>query len=165
MEQYRMSCVKNIDELKEIIKRERSLGKKIITTNGCYDVIHRGHVEVLDKMSKLGDILIVMINSDESVRGFKGDGRPFNNEEDRALVLSAIKGVDYVIIFDGDNPLCFINEIKPDIHAKGGAGLKERIREEKGLMESWGGEIIVLDLVEGYSSSKLIEKMKKRRRF
>lgn len=156
-----MSCIKNLEELKEIVGLARSHGKRIVFTNGCYDIIHRGHIYILQEMARLGDILIVAINSDESVKKFKGDERPFNNEKDRALVVSGIKGVDYVIIFNEDSPLDLIKELKPEVHVKGGAGLCERIREERDLVEGYGGKMVLLELVDGYSSSNVIEKIKK----
>ncbi len=152
--------LKTSEELKEIVEGFKREGKKIVFTNGCYDIIHKGHIYVLKRMSELGDIFIVAINSDESVRRFKGSGRPINNELDRAFVVGGIKGVDYVIIFDEDNPLELIKELKPDIHVKGGTGLFERMKEERELVEIYGGEMILLDLVEGYSSTDLIEKIK-----
>jgi len=153
--------LKSLEELKEIVERLREEGKKIVLTNGCYDIIHKGHVCMLQKMAKLGDVFIVAINSDESVRKFKGYPRPYNNEKDRAFVIGNIKKVDYVIIFNEDNPLEIIKVLKPEVHAKGGAGLCERIKEEKELVESYGGEMICLDLVDGYSSTDLIERIKR----
>ena len=152
--------LKNLDELKWIVFKARSEGKKVVITNGCYDVIHRGHVDILRKMAELGDVFIVALNSDVSVRRFKGLNRPVNNEEDRAFVVSGIKGVDYVVIFNEDNPLNLIGELKPDVLVKGGAGIGERIREERELVEGWGGKMILLDLIERYSSSDVIERMK-----
>jgi len=151
--------LKNLEEIKEIILRARSEGKKVVMTNGCYDVIHRGHVEILRKMSFFGDVFIVALNSDVSVRRFKGLNRPVNNEKDRAFVVSGIKGVDYVVIFEEDNPLKLLDELKPDFLIKGGAGIDERIRMEKEFVENYGGKMICLDLIEGYSSSDVIEKL------
>ncbi len=156
-----MEGVKTLEEMKEIVSRLKEESKKIVFTNGCYDIIHKGHVEILRKMSELGDVLIVGLNSDESVRKFKGFSRPINNELDRAFVVLGIKGVDYVVIFNEDNPLSLIRELKPDVHVKGGAGLLERVRDERELVEGYGGEMILLDLLEGYSSSEIIEEMKR----
>ena len=153
--------LKTLEELKEIVKKARSEGKIIVTTNGCYDIIHKGHVHILKEIAKLGDVFIVAVNSDESVRKFKGYPRPFNNEKDRAFVTGHIKGVDYVTIFNEDNPLGVLRELKPDIHAKGGAGICGRIKEEKELVESYGGKMVLLELVDGYSSTDLVEKIKK----
>ena len=157
--------LKTLEELKEIVEQARKEGKNIVTTNGCYDIIHKGHIHILKEMSKLGDIFIVAINSDESVRKFKGFPKPYNNEKDRAFVIGHIKGVDYVIIFNDDNPLEILKTLKPEVHTKGGAGLCERIREEKELIEGYGGKMICLDLIEGYSTSDVIEKIKKFERF
>lgn len=153
--------LKTLNELKEIVGQARKEGKKIVFTNGCYDIIHRGHVHILQEIAKLGDIFIVAINSDESVRKFKGYPRPFNNEKNRAFVAGGIKGVNYVIIFNEDNPLELLRVLKPDIHAKGGAGICERVKQEKELVESYGGKMVLLDLIEGYSSSDVIERIKR----
>ncbi len=153
--------LKTLEELKDIVERLRNGGRRIVLTNGCYDIIHTGHVHMLQKMAKLGDVFIVAINSDESVRKFKGYPRPYNNEKDRAFVIKNIKNVDYVVIFGEDNPLGIIKVLKPDVHVKGGAGLCERIKKEKELVESYGGEMVCLELIEGYSSTDLIEKIKR----
>ena len=108
----------NLEELKNILNARE--GKKIVFTNGCFDIIHRGHVEYLQKAKELGDILILGLNSDDSVRRLKGASRPINNETDRAIVLSALECIDYVVIFDEDTPLELIKFIKPDILVKGG---------------------------------------------
>jgi len=149
--------LKSLEELKEIVERLKAEGKKIVFTNGCYDIIHKGHVHILKRMAGLGDVFILGLNSDESVRKFKGEGRPINNELDRAFVVGGFKGVDYVVIFNEDSPLELIRELRPHVHVKGGAGLCERIREERELVESFGGEMVLLELVEGYSSTGVIE--------
>lgn len=152
--------LKTLEELKEIVEQVRKEGKTIVTTNGCFDIIHKGHIYILQKMAELGDVFIVGLNSDESVRKFKGYPRPFNNEKDRAFVVGGIKGVDYVVIFNEDNPLELLKELKPNVHVKGGAGICERIQQERELVESYGGEMVLLELVDGYSSSDLIERIK-----
>jgi D-glycero-beta-D-manno-heptose 1-phosphate adenylyltransferase len=152
--------LKTLEELKEVVESLRKEGKKIVLTNGCYDIIHKGHVHILQEMAKLGDIFIVAINSDDSVRKFKGFPRPYNLEVDRAFVVSQIKGVDYVVIFGEDDPLEVIRILQPEFHVKGGAGLCERIRAEKELVESYGGEMVCLDLLKGYSSTDIVERIK-----
>jgi len=153
--------LKLLEELKEIVNELKKQGKKIVFTNGCYDLIHRGHIDVLRKASELGNVFIVGLNSDSSVKRFKGETRPINNEIDRAYVVGNVKGVDYVIIFEEDTPLILLKELKPDVLVKGGNPLPERVAEEKKLVEEYGGIVILLGLVEGYSSSNIIEKMKK----
>src|SRR3989344_1680230 len=112
--------IKTIKELKEIIGELKKQNKKIVTTNGVFDILHIGHIRYLQKAKKLGDVLIVAINSDSSVRKIKGPKRPLNNENDRAEMLASLQCIDFVAIFDEENPIKFLEEIKPDVHAKGG---------------------------------------------
>ena len=114
----------------------------------------------LKEMKELGDVLIVALNSDSSVRNFKGEGRPINNEIDRAFVIGNIKGVDYVVIFDENDPLNILRRLKPDVHVKGGNPIPERVSMEKEIVESYGGKLICLDLVDGYSTTEIMERMK-----
>lgn len=152
--------LKDINELEGIIQAEKAKGKKIVFTNGCFDVLHRGHRYILTEAAKYGDIFIVALNSDNSVRRLKGNDRPKNNELDRAYVVSGFKGVDYVIIFDDDTPLNILKRLKPDINIKGGAAIPERVEKEKEVMDGYGGKIINLALIEGYSTTKIIEDIK-----
>ncbi|HJX50368.1 MAG TPA: adenylyltransferase/cytidyltransferase family protein [Candidatus Nanoarchaeia archaeon] len=152
--------LKELKELAEIIKEEKKKGKKIIFTNGCFDILHKGHRYILTEAAKYGDIFIVALNSDKSVKKFKGDDRPKNKELDRAYVVSGFKGVDYVIIFNEDKPLELLRRLKPDINVKGGAAIPERVEEEKQIMGSYGGKIINLPLVEGYSTTKMIDEIR-----
>jgi len=132
--------------------------KKMVFTNGCFDVLHRGHVEYLRSAKLLGDILIVGLNSNESVQRLKGKPRPYQDEKDRSIILDAMEMIDSVIIFDEDTPLKLICELKPDILVKGGdynfhtiVGAKE--------VESWGGTVKIIPFLKGYGTSKLIEKI------
>jgi len=152
--------LKTLEELKEIVEGLKREGKKIVLTNGCYDIIHKGHIHILREMAKLGDVFIVAINSDDSVRKFKGYPRPYNNERDRASVVEGIKGVDYVLIFGEDDPLEVIRVLRPEVHVKGGAGICERVRAERELVESYGGEMVCLDLMEGYSSTDVVDRIR-----
>lgn len=152
--------LKKLDELEIIVENERKKGKKIVFTNGCYDVLHKGHRYILTEASKLGDIFIVALNSDISVKRLKGGDRPKNKELDRAYLVSGFKGVDYVIIFNEDDPLELLKKLKPDINVKGGAAIPERVEKEKEMMKEWGGEIVNLPLVEGYSTTGIIEKIR-----
>ncbi len=147
-------------ELDNLIKKLRSEGKTIVTTNGCFDILHVGHVRYLEKTKSFADVLIVALNSDKSVRSIKGEGRPINNENDRAEVLSALRSVDYVVLFDEDSPLDLLLQIKPDVHTKGADYTVETLPEAKGIMEN-GGRIEFITFVEGKSTTSIIEKMKK----
>jgi len=144
----------------ELVEKARAQGKKIVTTNGCFDILHRGHVTYLEESKKLGDLLIVGINADASVRAIKGPSRPINNEEDRAIVLKALSSVDEVCIFFEETPVDLLTALKPDIHVKGADWRGKNIPEES-LVKQWGGTIHYADFVTGYSSSKIIEASKK----
>ena len=146
----------NINFLKKI-KEEN---KKIVFTNGCFDILHVGHVRYLSKAKKLGNILIVGLNSDQSVKKLKGDNRPINIFEDRAMLLSSLRFVDLVIMFEEKTPENLIKKIKPDILVKGGDYNIEDIVGYKTVIEN-GGEVKVLRFHEGYSSSNYINKIKK----
>lgn len=143
----------------EAIKAEKAKGKKIVFTNGCFDILHRGHVTYLQQARDLGDILIVGINSDASVKRLKGAERPVNQLEDRAYVLSALKSVDIVIPFDEDTPLDLINLIMPDILVKGGDYTIERIVGAKEVI-AHGGSVEIIPFVPGKSTSSIIDVIK-----
>ena len=147
-------------DLDNLISKLRAEGKTIVTTNGCFDILHVGHVRYLEKTKSFADVLIVALNSDKSVRSIKGEGRPINNENDRAEVLSALKSVDYVVLFDEDSPLDLLLQIKPDVHTKGADYTIETLPEAKGIMEN-GGRIEFISFVEGKSTTSIIEKMRK----
>ena len=134
--------------------------KKIVFTNGCFDMPHVGHIRYLSKAKKLGNILIVGLNSDESVKKLKGDDRPINTFEDRAMLLSSLRFVDLVIIFEEQTPENLIKEIKPDILVKGGDYDPKDIIGYKTVIEN-GGQVKVLGFHDGYSSSNYINKIKK----
>lgn len=152
-----MPFVASLDELKSILAPERKKGKRIVTTNGCFDLLHLGHIRYLQEARNLGDLLIVGINSDESVRRLKGKDRPLNSETDRAEVVAALRCVDYTFIFREDNPVRFVEELKPDIHAKGGDYTMDRIIERKAV-ESGGGKVVLLGMVKGKSTTGLINR-------
>ena len=142
---------------KEFLSKNRS--KKMVFTNGCFDIIHAGHVDYLKKARELGDVLIVGLNTDDSVRRIKGAGRPVNNENDRAVVLDSLRFVDYVIFFDEDTPYKLINKIQPGILVKGGDYSIETIIGAD-IVLGIGGKVITIPLSEGKSTSGLIEKIK-----
>ncbi len=147
----------NINSFVQKLKKE---GKKIVTTNGCFDILHLGHVRYLQKTKSFADVLIVLLNSDKSVRKIKGQGRPINPEQDRAEVLCALCCVDYVIFFDEDSPKDLLDQIKPDIHTKGADYNKNTLPEADVILKN-GGRIEFIDFVEGKSTTDLIEAMKK----
>ncbi len=143
----------------EIIEKWKKEGKKIVFTNGCFDIIHAGHVDYLEKAKKLGDILIVGLNSDSSVKRIKGESRPINNQEHRMKVLNALKPVDLVIIFDEDTPEKLIKEIKPDVLVKGGDWKIENIVGSD-FVKSYGGKVQTIDFIYDISTTKIIQKVK-----
>ena len=134
--------------------------KKIVFTNGCFDLLHAGHVSLLAKARDLGDVLIVGVNSDESVRRLKGEGRPINVIEDRTLMLASLLFVDAVVVFDEDTPENLIKKVKPDVLVKG-ADYQESEIVGAEFVKSYGGEVVRIPLVEGLSTSQLIEKIKR----
>lgn len=146
---------KKIDELCEKIRRE---GKKIIFTNGCFDIIHAGHVRYLNEAKSFGDILIVGLNTDESVRKLKGESRPINNEKDRAEVLLGLKSVNYVVFFGENTAENLISEIRPNVYVKGGDYNLENLPEAK-IVQSYGGKVKFINLVEGRSTTNIIKKI------
>ena len=143
----------------DIIQKEREKGKKIVFTNGCFDIIHAGHVDYLEKAKSLGDFLVVGLNSDESVKRLKGPTRPINPVEQRKKVLQALKPVDLVIVFEEDTPERLIKEIKPDVLVKGGDWKIENIVGADFVM-SYGGKVYTIDFVYDTSTTKIIEKVK-----
>ena len=147
---------KNIGNVVTTLKAE---GKKIVFTNGCFDILHVGHVRYLKEAKALGDILILGLNSDCSVKSLKGSNRPINNEIDRAEVLSALKAIDYVVIFDEKTAENIVGEVKPDIYAKGGDYSIDTLPEAK-IVAEHGGKTVLLQLVDGKSSTNIINKCK-----
>lgn len=133
-------------------------GKKIVFTNGCFDIIHKGHVTYLNEAKKLGDILIIGLNSDASVKRLKGPERPINNELDRQYVMSQLKPVDFVEIFTEDTPLNLILKIKPKVLVKGGDWKIDQIVGGKEVIQN-GGDVFSLNFVDGYSTTSIIQKI------
>ena len=145
----------------EIINRIKAERKKIVFTNGCFDLLHFGHVRYLAQAKKLGDFLIIGLNSDSSVKELKGEDRPINSFEDRATLLSAIESVDLVIMFEEQTPENLIKDIVPDILVKGGDYNIEDIVGYQTVMQN-GGQVKTLSFYDGYSSTNYINKIKKR---
>ena len=154
-----MTKIKNHEEIRKIAYGLRLFGKKIVTTNGSFDILHSAHLNLLEKAKKQGDGLIVLLNSDDSIEKFKGDSRPILNQNERAYLLSGLSCVDYVTIFNEDKPLNLLEIIKPHIHVKGGSYIKERIREEREILEKCGGKLKLFELEEGYSTTNIIQEI------
>lgn len=133
--------------------------QKIVFTNGCFDVLHYGHVHYLAQARQLGDLLVVGLNSDASVRRLKGESRPVNPEQARAFVLAALEMVDYVCLFEEDTPYELIAAVKPDVLVKGGDYAVDNIVGSD-IVKGRNGDVVVLPFVEGFSSSSIIEKLK-----
>lgn len=147
--------ISNNDLITNLIEELRKNNLKIVFTNGCFDILHKGHVKYLSEAKKFGDILIVGINSDLSVKKIKGDKRPIIPLESRIEVLNAIKPVDFVILFEEETPLNIISLIKPDVHVKGGDYTIESLPESKIILD-YGGDIKIINLVEGFSTTNII---------
>jgi D-glycero-beta-D-manno-heptose 1-phosphate adenylyltransferase len=136
----------------------QNIGKKIVFTNGCFDILHRGHVSYLNEAKNLGDLLVIGLNSDASVKRLKGSERPINKERDRQYVLEALKSVDKVEIFEEDTPLNLIKLLRPMVLVKGGDWSLDQIVGAKEVI-SWGGEVLSLSFVDGYSTTGIIKKI------
>ena len=140
--------------------RKENTDKKIVFTNGCFDILHVGHIRYMQEAAELGDILVVGLNSDDSVRRLKGPERPINNQNDRAEMLAALEFVDYVAVFDDDTPYELIKKIQPDVLVKGGDYNPDNV-VGKDIVEARGGELRLLNFVEGKSTTNIINKIKK----
>jgi D-glycero-beta-D-manno-heptose 1-phosphate adenylyltransferase len=152
----------DMDELAKHSRELRAAGKKLVVTNGCFDLLHVGHVRYLQAARALGDALAVGLNSDRSVRELKGSGRPVNNERDRAEVLAALECVDFVVIFPELRATQFIRASLPAIYAKGGDYTSDTLNaEEQTLLKDIGAETRILPFVCGYSTSRLLEQLRK----
>jgi D-beta-D-heptose 7-phosphate kinase/D-beta-D-heptose 1-phosphate adenosyltransferase len=151
-----MTGLKTLDELKVIRRQLKDQQKKVVFTNGCFDLIHAGHIDYLSKAKLLGDVLIVGLNSDNSIRSIKGEKRPILNESERILILSNLKPVDYVILFEDDTPQQLIEELVPDILVKGADWAPEDIVGKDIVLES-GGEVKSIEFVNDQSTSKIIK--------
>lgn len=147
-------------EMSSIRDAMQASGKRLVFTNGCFDLLHAGHVRYLQQARALGDALVVGLNGDLSVRELKGEGRPLNSQEDRAEVLSALGCVDFVVIFEGKRATELLRAVRPHVYAKGGDYTPESLDAgERGVLEECGAEIRILPLVPGRSTSALVGKM------
>jgi D-beta-D-heptose 7-phosphate kinase/D-beta-D-heptose 1-phosphate adenosyltransferase len=150
--------IKNLDVMAAIVAAEKAKGKKVVFTNGCFDLLHAGHVKYLQRARSFGDLLVLGLNSDTSVRRLKGDKRPLINEAERGHILSALDCVDYVVIFQEDTPLKLIEALKPSVLVKGGDYTPDRV-VGKETVESYGGRVELVEFVDGKSTTHIIEKI------
>lgn len=150
--------IKGREDLRAILERLKRDGRRVVFTNGCFDLLHIGHLRYLEEAKALGDLLVVGINSDRSVRELKGPSRPVIPEAERAEMLSGLACVDYVTIFDERDPLTLITELKPHVLVKGGDWTRETI-VGKEVVEQSGGKVVVIPFVQGYSTSGLIQRI------
>ena len=152
------SKIKTLDEAAAACARLRSLGKKVVFTNGCFDILHPGHTRYLSAARALGDHLVVAVNSDASVRAIKGAGRPVMGEAARAELLAALRCVDTVVIFEEETPLAVIRRLLPDVLVKGGDWAEDRIVGSE-VVRKAGGEVRRIPFVSGFSTTAIIEKI------
>jgi D-beta-D-heptose 7-phosphate kinase/D-beta-D-heptose 1-phosphate adenosyltransferase len=150
--------VKTVQELRPLLEILRATGKKVVFTNGCFDIIHTGHTRYLAIARSFGDLLVVAVNSDSSVRTIKGDKRPINAQADRAETLAALESVDFVTIFDEPDPHKVISALQPDVLVKGGDWPVEKIIG-RDVVEARGGRVVNVPFVEGASTTGIIEKI------
>ncbi len=156
MNHLKSNKIKTLEELKDIINDLKAQGKRIATTNGSFDILHVGHVLSLEIAKKQGDVLIVALNSDKSVKSYKSVDRPIVPQEQRAKMLASLSVVDYVVIFDEDDPRNVLSVIKPDVHVKAKSGYKGI---EKDVVEKNNGKIFLFDPVKGFSTTNIINKI------
>lgn len=152
------SKIKSLKQLAKIAASLKSKGKKIVFTNGCFDILHFGHVYYLEQAKKQGDMLIVGLNSDKSIQRIKGKNRPIVCQKDRARVLAGLESVDYIVIFNEDTPLKTISAIKPDVLIKGSDWQKNSIVGAE-VVRQYGGKTAVIKLAKGRSTTNIIEKI------
>lgn len=153
-----MGIFVNRNQITEVVKELRAIGQTIVITNGCFDILHAGHVRYLAQTKKCADKLILLMNSDKSVKELKGEGRPINNENDRAEVLCALAAVDYVVAFDEQSPATIIDEIKPDVYTKGADYTLETLPEKDVVIKN-NIHVEFIKFVDGKSTTNIIKKI------
>lgn len=149
----------DVRELEQRLKHWRFHSHRLVFTNGCFDILHRGHLDYLSRAADLGDILIIGLNTDNSVKRIKGPGRPLNAQADRAQLLASLFFVQAVVLFEQDTPLELIRQVRPDVLVKGGDYQKHQVVGQE-LVEEGGGRVEIIDLVPGYSTSRIIDKFR-----
>jgi D-beta-D-heptose 7-phosphate kinase / D-beta-D-heptose 1-phosphate adenosyltransferase len=158
-EDWQLDAVWPVDLLARCLSGHRRAGHRVVFTNGCFDLLHRGHIECLQQAASLGDVLVVGVNSDDSVRRLKGPGRPVNSAEDRAAVVAAIGCVEYVTIFDEDTPERLLEEVRPDFYVKGG-DYDPATLPERPVVERYGGRVVTAGYLPGRSTTGVIERLR-----
>lgn len=148
------------ENIRAVVKRLQEEGKTVVTTNGCFDILHVGHVRYLQKTKSFADYSVVLLNSDKSVKSIKGENRPIYSEDDRAEILCALSCVDYVVLFDEDSPGALLGEIKPDVHTKGADYNAQNLPEAEIITKN-GGRLEFIEFVEGKSTTNTIKSIKK----
>ena len=153
--------VKELPDLKAALAEARAARRRIVFTNGCFDILHAGHVHYLEESRRQGDLLVVGLNDDGSVRRLKGEGRPVQSQESRATVLAGLEAVDYVTLFPETHVVRLLRELQPDVWAKGGDYTLETLnQDERRAVESYGGQIALIPMTPGHSTSKILETAK-----
>ena len=150
--------VQDLDELVRLLEPRRAVGEKVVFTNGCFDLLHQGHIELVRFAKQQGDILLVGVNSDASVRELKGPSRPILGQEERAGMLAALADVDYVVIFESLEVTPVVERLRPDVLVKGGDYKPEGVVGHE-IVESYGGRIVLAPLVEGISTTDIVERV------
>lgn len=150
---------KTLQELIPIVLRAKEAGQKVVFTNGCFDILHRGHLELLASAKKLGDLLIVAVNTDPSVKQLKGPLRPVMHETDRVALLAALEMVDYVLLFDKPDPGDIIEKLLPHVLVKGGDWEPDQV-VGRDVVESNGGQVVIVPILPGHSSTKIMERIR-----
>ena len=149
--------VSSVQSVAEEVRRLQAAGKKVVFTNGCFDILHAGHIDILNRARALGDVLVVAINTNASVSRMKGPGRPIIREEERAELLNGLEMVDFVCSFDEDTPLQAILEVRPDVLVKGADWTANIVGQRE--VENWGGKVMALPLIEGRSTTGIVERV------
>ncbi len=152
--------IRSWEELKGEVDRLKARGKKIIFTNGCFDILHVGHTRYLGEAKKLGDVLVVAVNSDSSVKAIKGEKRPLVPETERVEVVASLEAVDFVTIFAEETPVTLIEELKPNVIVKGGDWDEKNVAGRESVRK-WGGRVAIIPQVEGVSTTNVVEKIRK----
>ena len=153
-----MGQVLRRENIAEFVRNLQKSGKTVVATNGCFDILHVGHVRYLQKTKSFADYSVVLLNSDKSVKSIKGDDRPINNENDRAEILTALSCVDFVVMFDEDSPASLLDEIKPDVYTKG-ADYNIETLPEREIMIKNGTRVEFIEFVQGKSTTNIIQKI------
>ncbi|MBP7211490.1 D-glycero-beta-D-manno-heptose 1-phosphate adenylyltransferase [bacterium] len=147
-------------DIRTLVKKLQDEGKTVVTTNGCFDILHVGHVRYLTKTKSYADYMVVLLNSDKSVKAIKGEGRPINNQDDRAEVLCALSCVDFVVFFDENSPRDLLEEIKPNVHTKGADYTVETLPEADVILKN-GGRLEFIEFVQGKSTTNTLKALGK----